>query len=76
MVNTPQNKKHLQVQVNRKLYDDSSRVLSDHGQIKSERLSFELERQVCHSNIPVIKDPQKVDRYLLKNGDDRYDEHK
>jgi hypothetical protein len=44
--------------------------LSDHGQIKSERLSFELERQVRHSNIPVIKDPQKVDRHLLENGDD------
>ncbi|WP_035180383.1 type II toxin-antitoxin system RelB/DinJ family antitoxin [Lentilactobacillus farraginis] len=101
MTNTPKNKKHIQVQVDKTLYDASKRVLNNIGisqsalinallrrvvaegrvpfdlaQTKSERLNFELERQIRHSNIPLIKSPKNVDRYLLENGDNRYDEHK
>lgn len=101
MANTTKNKKRIQVQVDKTLYDDSNRVLNDIGisqsvlinallkkvvaegrvpfdlaQTKSERLNFELERQIRDSNIPLIKDPKEVDRYLLENGDNRYDEHK
>ncbi|MFT8759511.1 MAG: type II toxin-antitoxin system RelB/DinJ family antitoxin [Oenococcus oeni] len=100
MTNATKNKKRIQVQVDKDLYDDSNRVLDDIGisqsvlinallkkvvaegrvpfdltQTKSERLNFELEQQVRQSNIPAIKDPQAVDRYLLENGDDHYDDH-
>lgn len=100
MANATKNKKRIQVQVDRTLYEDSNRVLDDIGisqstlinallkkvvaegrvpfdlaQTKSERLNFELERQIRQANIPAVKDPQKVDQYLLENGDDRYDEH-
>ncbi len=100
MTGTNRNKRDIQIQIDRDLYDDSKRVLDDIGisptvlinallkrvvaegripfdiaQTKGGKLGSELKWRVCESNIPVIKDPNEVDRYLLENGDDRYDKH-